>query len=60
MSSSLTTIIILVSVIHVAAFVVMVWIRVRRCEAEAAGTGPTTWPTTATLRGPLTEPTELS
>jgi hypothetical protein len=33
-SSSLTTIVILVSVIHLAAFVVMVWIRVRRCEAD--------------------------
>lgn len=34
MSSSLTTIVILVTVIHIAAFVVMVWIRVRRCEAD--------------------------
>jgi hypothetical protein len=35
-SNSLTTIIILVSVIHVAAFAVMIWIRVRRNEADAA------------------------
>ena len=34
MSSSLTTITILVTVIHIAAFVVMIWIRVRRCEAD--------------------------
>lgn len=34
MGPSLTTIIALVSVIHIAAFVVMVWIRVRRCEAD--------------------------
>jgi hypothetical protein len=33
-SSSLTTLIILVTVIHVAAFVVMVMIRVRRNEAD--------------------------
>lgn len=34
MSSSLTSLIILVTVIHVAAFVVMVVIRVRRNEAD--------------------------
>lgn len=34
MSSSLTTIVILVSVIHVAAFAVMLWIRFRRSEAD--------------------------
>lgn len=34
MSSSLTTIVILVTVIHVAAFVVMLWIRFRRSEAD--------------------------
>jgi hypothetical protein len=32
--SSLTTIVILVSVIHVAALAVMIWIRVRRSEAD--------------------------
>jgi hypothetical protein len=36
-SSNLTTIVILVSVIHVAVFAVMIWIRVRRSEAD--------WPT---------------
>jgi len=39
-SSSLTTLIILVTLIHVAAFVVMIVIRVRRNEIEGtAGTG---------------------
>jgi hypothetical protein len=35
MNSSLTTITILVTLIHVAALVVMIWIRVRRSEADA-------------------------
>ena len=34
MNSNLTTIIILVSVIHVAVLVVMIWIRVRRTEGD--------------------------
>jgi len=34
--SSLTTIVILVSVIHVAAFAVMIWIRIQRDEADQA------------------------
>ena len=34
MNSSLTTVTILVTLIHVAAFGVMVWIRVRRNEAD--------------------------
>lgn len=34
MNSSLTTVTILVTVIHVVAFGVMVWIRVRRSEAD--------------------------
>lgn len=38
MSSSLTTVTILVTLIHVAALGVMIWIRVRRSEAD----GPTT------------------
>jgi hypothetical protein len=33
-NTSLTTVVILVTVIHVAAFGVMVWIRVRRSEAD--------------------------
>ena len=33
-SSNLTTIVILVTLIHVAVLVVMIWIRVRRCEAD--------------------------
>jgi hypothetical protein len=33
-SSNLTTIVILVTVIHVAVLVVMVWIRVRRTEGD--------------------------
>jgi hypothetical protein len=33
-SNNLTVIVIVVSVIHVAAFAVMVWIRVRRSEAD--------------------------
>ena len=37
MSSSLTTIVILVTVIHVAAFAVMLWIRFRRSEADRTG-----------------------
>lgn len=34
MSSSLTTVTILVTLIHVAALGVMIWIRVRRSEAD--------------------------
>lgn len=34
MSTNLTVIVIVVSVIHVAVFAVMVWIRVRPCEAD--------------------------
>ena len=42
-SSSLTTLIVLVTVIHVAAFVVMIVIRVRRNEVDGtAGSGLTT------------------
>jgi hypothetical protein len=33
-NSSLTTIVILVTILHVAVFVVMIWIRVRRSEAD--------------------------
>jgi hypothetical protein len=33
-SSNLTTIVVLVTLIHVAALAVMIWIRVRRCEAD--------------------------
>ncbi len=40
MSSSLTILIVAVTVIHVAAFAVMVWIRVRRTENDgSAGPG---------------------
>lgn len=34
MNSNLTTIVILVTVIHIAVLVVMVWIRVRRTEGD--------------------------
>ena len=34
MSSSLTTIVILVSVIHLATLAIMIWIRVRRTEGD--------------------------
>ena len=34
MSSSLTTLIVLVTLIHVAALAVMIWIRVRRSEVD--------------------------
>jgi hypothetical protein len=36
LSSSLTTLIVLITLIHVAAFVIMVMIRVRRNEADGA------------------------
>lgn len=39
MSSSLTTVTILVTLIHVAALGVMIWIRVRRSEADWTTTG---------------------
>ena len=44
MSSSLTTLIVLVTLIHVAAFVVMIVIRVRRNEVDgtAGGSAPIT------------------
>jgi hypothetical protein len=38
-SGNLTTIVILVSVIHVAALAVMVWIRVRRTEGDGIPVG---------------------
>lgn len=34
MSSSLTAVVVLVTLLHVAAFAVMIWIRVRRSEAD--------------------------
>lgn len=34
MSTSLAAVVILVTVLHVAAFAVMIWIRVRRSEAD--------------------------
>ena len=36
MNTNLTTIVILVTVIHVAALVVMIWIRVRKNEADGS------------------------
>ena len=39
MNSNLTMIVVLVSVIHVAVLVLMVWIRVRRSEADRPATG---------------------
>ena len=39
MSSNLTLIVVLTSVIHVAAFAVMVWIRVRRTEGDGLPIG---------------------
>ena len=39
MSSNLALIVVLTSVIHVAALVVMIWIRVRRSEADRPTTG---------------------
>ena len=45
MSSSLTTIVISVSAIHLAAFAVMLWIRLRPSEADyPQGTGPSLTP----------------
>ncbi|HEY0934552.1 MAG TPA: hypothetical protein VGD91_12505 [Trebonia sp.] len=42
MNSNLTTLVVLVSVIHVAAMVVMIWIRVRRTEGDGIEVpGPT-------------------
>lgn len=47
MSSSLTTLIVLVTLIHVAAFVVMIVIRVRRNEVDGtAGSGRLVTPCT--------------
>ncbi len=34
MSSSLTAVVVLVTLLHVGAFAVMIWIRVRRTEAD--------------------------
>ena len=50
MSSSLTTLIILMTLIHVAAFVVMVLIRVRRTEAYGS-TGQSTKITSCAVCG---------
>jgi hypothetical protein len=41
MSSNLTTIVILVTVIHVAVLVVMIWIRVRRTPGDGIAIGNT-------------------
>jgi hypothetical protein len=38
-NSNLTTIVVLVSVIHVAVLVVMIWIRVRRTEGDGIPVG---------------------
>ena len=38
MNSSLTTVTVLVSLLHVAALGVMIWIRVRRSEADGPAT----------------------
>ncbi|MGD0555433.1 MAG: hypothetical protein ABSA93_10690 [Streptosporangiaceae bacterium] len=45
MNSDLTTIVILVTVIHVAVLVIMIWIRVRRTEGDGI-----------TVRSPKTTP----
>jgi hypothetical protein len=39
MSTNLTTIVILVTVIHVAVLMVMIWIRVRRTPGDGIATG---------------------
>jgi hypothetical protein len=39
-SSNLTLIVVLVSVFHVAAMIVMIWIRVRRTEGDGIPTPP--------------------
>lgn len=39
MSSSLTTLVIVVTLLHVAALAVMIWIRVRRTEGDGAPGG---------------------
>jgi len=36
-NSSLAAVVILVTLLHVAAFAVMIWIRVRRSEADGTG-----------------------
>lgn len=36
MTSSLTAVVVLVTLLHIAAFAVMIWIRVRRSEADGA------------------------
>jgi hypothetical protein len=41
-SSSLTAVVVLVTVLHVAAFAVMIWIRVRRSEADGTESAVTT------------------
>ena len=45
MSTSLAAVVILVTLLHVAAFAVMIWIRVRRSEAD--GTPPENAPAAA-------------
>lgn len=42
MSSNLTLIVVLTSVIHVAALVVMIWLRVRRTEGDGIPAGSQT------------------
>ena len=39
MTSSLTAVVVLVTLLHVAAFAVMIWIRVRRSEADGTPGG---------------------
>jgi hypothetical protein len=54
-NSNLTMIVILVSVIHVAVLVVMVWIRVRRTEGDGIAVGSPAITPCAQCGGPATE-----
>lgn len=51
MNSSLTTVVVLVTLIHVAALGVMLWIRIRRSEADRPSSGESAKTTPCALCG---------
>lgn len=54
MSTSLTTLVIVITLIHVAALAIMIWIRVRRTESDGAAAGGPAIPPCAVCGAPST------
>jgi hypothetical protein len=53
-STSLTTLVIVITLIHAAALAIMIWIRVRRTEADGAAAGTPAIPPCAVCGAPST------